>query len=400
MVPGDIVPAAWEGDANFTLAEQTGITARLCEVHDCDRVIEHTGIYGGGVEPKKRSEKVLQSVDILAPAKKVPVHAPGQLVGGECVRSLRALSRRFGLATVFKRDKGSDEDFVLDTINYDSSPFSYSPGAIDYTDNGGQGGSAADCNAARYGSAIVSPLSYISRMYRLYAGGRRYKVDSGVLAPDSTVTSAMFIAHDGPSFEPEDDSTVGTGNSKDEAIWFRGAGTFRHVTSNHTTQFHEIEVPYAQTTSVAPLVNGLPLHELERPTVRVNVKGPDNGTANIPVYEAAADDHSFGCLISPPHLYSKDDSVPRRALNYSWSGPRSQLFGHSVTDLLGKTFTYLSFDWTVSKVDSRAGFIKAYRNDAGTMIFEEFTIWSLIDARRSGQLSSTQIPLDALLSIW
>jgi hypothetical protein len=288
----------------------------------------------------------------------------------------------------------------LDSINYDSCPISFNSLAIDLGGNGNPSTGGSDCNAERYGAAILSPLSYISRMYRLYAGGRRYKVDSGLLDSDSVVTSTIYTANGGLSFAPEDDSVVEYAGGKIESEWFMGAGTFRHATSNHTNQFHEVEVPYQQTTSVAPLVNGLPIHEVERPTLHVSVKGPDNGTAHVPIYEAAADDHSFGTLITPPHIFAKGPTVLRAALNSEWQDSKSALHGYTIGDILGKQFDYQSFTWTISKVDSKQGFINAYRDQSGTMVSETFTIWSLIDARRSGQLSSTTIPLDALLSIW
>jgi hypothetical protein len=399
-MPGDLAPTSWNGSALRTIAEQSGVTAKLCENINCNRVVEHSGIHGAGLAKQQRSDNTIMTHDVIAPSRRTPVHAPGLLVGGECVRSVRALSRRFGLATVFKRNKGSDENFIMDTINYDTCPLSYDADDIDDTGSGGTNGTQGRCNATRYGAAIVSPLSYISRMYRLYAGGRRYKVDSGLLSSDSVTTSETYLASGGASFEPTDDSTVKTANSQPEAKWHRGAGTFRHVTSNHTNQFHEVEVPYQQTTSVAPLVNGYPLHERERPVIHFEVKGPDNGTANVPVYEAAADDHSFGLLISPPYLYDKGDSIPRRVLNNDWVGPKSAMNGFTIEDVIGKPFTYLSFDWTISGVDSQRGEITAYRNDAGQMISETFTTWSLIDARRNGQLASTQLSLDALLSVW
>jgi len=399
--PADLAPVAWDGARMATLAHHTH-SIRECERFNCNDFImeEHSGLTDGSGQSYLRADGDINPTDVIAPTRRMPVHKPGMLVGGECVRSLRALTRRFGLGTVFTRNKGTAEDFVLDTINYDSTPISYNPSDIDSDGNSNGDNSQGDCNATRYAASIISPLSYISRMYRLYAGGRRYKVDSGLLASDAVTTSTIYTASDGFSFQPVDDSVTDVASSRAESEWHMGAGTFRHVTSNHTNQFHEVEVPYQQTTSVAPLVNGLPIHERERPTLHVNVKAPDNGTAYVPIYEAAADDHSFGTLITPPYVYAKGTSVLRRAINASWSGSQSTTHGYSANDIIGKSFDYQSFTWTVSVVDTREGTITAYRDNSGAMLSETFTIWSLIDARRSGQLASTTLPLDALLSVW
>lgn len=383
--PMNMASTSWHGAQSASVAEQT------------ETIEEHTGIFGGGLAQQQRSEHVTHSKDVLAPTKKSPIYKAGLLAGGECVRSLRALSRRFGLATVFQCANGASS-FKLDTASYDITPLSYSPSSLDSTN--GDADEVIKAHKARYACAVVSPLGYISRLYRMYVGGRRYKVDTGTMPASTTTTSATFIALRGATGDPGDDSHTNFVDGSPEGLWHRGAGTFRHATSNHTNQFHEIEIPYQQSTSVAPIVNGTLLHAVERPVARFHINAHSQEYRDVPIYEAAADDHSFGLLVSPPFLYDKGEPVLRHTFNDTWYGPQSQFNGFSLDDIVGKTFTYLSFDWTVSSVDSHVGEITAYRNEAGQMISETFSIWSIIDAKRNGQLASTQLTLDALLSAW
>lgn len=392
-VPTNTAPVNWPTGNAASLASHAGITMRLCENTNCDRVIEHSG-HPGSEERLRTTNCLGNASDVIAPsARKIPVWQPGTLVAGECITNLRPLTRRFGLATIFKRDKNDAEEFVLDTANYDSCPLSYDSSNI-YSDT------TKTKWTTRYAGATVSPLSYISRMYRLYAGGRRYKVDSGLLESDSVVTSRTYMANSGGTYAPVADfDDLKDSPETDEADMYMGSGAFRHVTSNHSTHFHEIEIPYQQNTSVAPLTNGALMHSPERPVVLVTIRGPDNGTAGIPIYEAAGDDHTFGCIVSAPTIVPKDQ-LNGRVLHDVVFDPKNTQDKSVTASFLGKKFTYLTFEWTISAIDISNGVIQAYRPDGQEIEHAHFSAGLLIDARRSGQLASTNISLDDMLKWW
>ena len=389
-VPCNTAPVSWGTGVARSLASHTGFRAKLCETRNCDRVIEHSGFPGAS---DNRSKSTLTRVDVIAPAKKTPLWKPGTLVAGECLTNLRPLTRRFGLATLFKRSKNDAEEFVLDTANYDSMPISYDSGELYSSQEKTKW-------TTRYAGATVSPLSYISRLYRLYAGGRRYKIDSGLLQPDSTVTSRTYMAEGGPTYSPISDYDELTNSAEsDEAEMYMGTGAFRHVTSNHTTNFHEIEIPFQQATPVAPLCNGNLIHSPERPCALVSIAAPDSGTATIPVYEAAGDDHSFGCVVSCPCIVAKEE-VHGRVLHDSVFNPDKNIQKEELQGYIGKKFTYLTFEWTISELDPTHGTLQAYRPDGVEIEHAHFSVGLLIDARRSGQLASTQLSLDDMLLWW
>nr|QUS52730.1 structural protein [Mute swan feces associated picorna-like virus 22] len=216
---------------------------------------------------------------------KVPdLVVPCKTAIGEAVNNLRYITRRF--APVFTATKQTSADLFLDLpLYYFTRVFDPSLDSLD--------------------AYRITPMDYISYLYRFFRGGTRYKfmLNNSNIA-DSTGYQEAILA---PSFPSSRSITT-----VPEAFYTRlsvMSSSFMHRVYSLINPILEVTLPFYSQAIVRPIVGA-------------DVAQPDTLTANsllykwssgasdatVDVFRAAHDDFTFGWIVGPPTLRSRDSS--------------------------------------------------------------------------------------------
>jgi hypothetical protein len=199
---------------------------------------------------------------------------------GEHVQNLRTLTRRFGL--VGNGFVGLTRSYRVQS-NYFGIP--------------DQASSTAD-------AINISPVDYISWLYRFYRGGVRYKV---VVNPASIGGPIGVVSDPGIVQVPSAPATSTAIDLQSGSLRAK-SGTYTHWIDTIYNRILEFTLPYFSNTHIS-LLRGTsvsPSVYADRSTAayifgNAQSATEDSGDA-IRIYKAAADDFSFGWLVGPPRL--------------------------------------------------------------------------------------------------
>lgn len=301
-----------------------------------------------------------------------------QLTIGEKISSLRQLTRRFGIAHTnypqpwrqtgdpskysYMGSRPSTDFNLTRTIALD--PAYFGDMASNFYDNQIVASAAvsraadgsltnADCDIGTYTSR-VTPLQYISYLYRFYTGGKRYKVFQTVNSNPTTQTGSIADVTTGLPNQlliqnalVRDRSALPLRVSKKSDLLVNGAiqppnpvtsntesllpdTNFRHIVYPDLNGVCEFEVPYYSQVPISVvgegtmndvegicvarskivISRGFSLREFECPNVLFNAASPYPETfeavqtafGGAQIYEAAADDFTFGYLVGAPAI--------------------------------------------------------------------------------------------------
>lgn len=201
--------------------------------------------------------------------------SPCKMSIGEYVPNLRYLTRRFGIV---QTKATSTEDLYVELPSYYFTRV-FNP---------------ANDNLATY---QISPVDYISWLYRFFRGGIRWKFLATSNGLDQGFQEAVLV-NDFESSRTITDVTETVFNSI-----FVAAQSFWHRVYTILNPVLEITVPYYSQTPVRPIVGG----DTKQPKLlddnavlyHSHITG---GSGSVNILKAAHDDFSFGWLVGPPKL--------------------------------------------------------------------------------------------------
>lgn len=233
---------------------------------------------------------------------------PCKITIGEITTNLRAIIRRFALEDVF--DKPDSSDLLLGLpVNYFKSL--YDPSSD---------------NLAEYS---LTPLDYVSFLYRFYRGGTRYKFMVGSTATNGLNSYQECIL---ATAFPSDREIV----EIPEALYqkfFRASSAFLHRVYSVINPILEVTIPFYSQSIIRPLVGAdVPQPEnLTSNSLLYKLSGP--AASEVTILRAAADDFSFGWLIGPPRL--RDRNTGFGAIDVITDGGVSPAITDNVITFLG-----------------------------------------------------------------
>jgi hypothetical protein len=233
---------------------------------------------------------------------------------GEKFTNLRSIAKRFGTVNEFSYTDGKGiptrNDFALfDTANFASEP---DPNLESVT--------VLTADQKRV-ITMLSPVRYISYLYRFYAGSRRYKQtsaerSSGRFTPTILTTSPQWA-----------DANVEINQLDNINTWWPAIPTsavfvlttiknaFQNWTFNYLNPMNEVTVPYLRQNKISLITSERPVEGNSRPflfSCKVSVPGADgvpDPSYKILTMDAAGDDFSFGCLIGAPPLIDRYTNI-------------------------------------------------------------------------------------------
>lgn len=225
----------------------------------------------------------------------------GSKMVGELMLNLRLLTRIFGMVANFSFSntslKGSDQ-IVTDPMGGFSNYIGlYRPPGSDTT---------PAAKSARAQASRVSPLMYISHLYRFWSGSRRVKV----FAPSSKNTTLLARIQG-----PTDGTPPRVGNIPDISSEYETAyasSSFEHSIETLKSNVLEVEVPYLRTKPISLVTND----QVYRTNFRSSLILQELGTSPLEcrLYDAAGDDFSFGSMIGAPPLLLRGSGFPYEAM--------------------------------------------------------------------------------------
>lgn len=272
--------------------------------------------------------------DMFASRKVSPIEASALSIG-EHVQNLRSLTRRFGLVADDQLAASSGKAFKYQT-NY------FGP-------------------SVTYGQPIsfihLSPLDYISWLYRFSRGGTRFKV---IIRDSVNIGTLRALNIPGKSGVPSSPIQVNQLNSEWVRSMFSG-GAFMHIIHYLLNFISEITVPYFSNTHIS-LIRGSSggVVVTSNDDRHSDVYWINTGSTDVKfaLFKAAADDFSFGWLVGPPALlvrpqlevYNLNFSVAETLeteTGETYTGVR--LFNLAVTPVLSNG-TYSIVDASISSI--------------------------------------------------
>ena len=210
---------------------------------------------------------------------------------GEFFDNLRPLTRRFGRDTTIREQR-------LRPLGVTTNYFK-------------------DVTSADDVSPLVSmtPVDYISFLYRFYRGGKRFKyvlknLTTGTTAPtslDMLTTTLHAVLDPGISVPAQSytvvDNLVGSGNRVDGLL----GGGFHHIVDSLNNRFLEVTTPYFSNTHVSLIRSpGTSLLDGEfgdtTSLLYFFFDGLNANFRNIDVLKAGSDDFDMGWMVGPPRL--------------------------------------------------------------------------------------------------
>lgn len=222
-----------------------------------------------------------------------PKIAPCAATIGEIVTNLRALTRRFARTTTLSKN-------VAGKMQWDLPSYYFAPifdPAVDVLDN-----------------YSITPLDYISFIYRFFRGGNRYKfMVAGASAIDTTAYQEAILAAGYPSARVP--TTV---NDALYNKFYNASASFMHRLYVWINPILEITTPFYSQTIIRPIV-GVDSAQPENMTsnsLLYRISG--NYTCDVDVLRAAADDFTFGWLLGAPTLRSRNTGF--NTINIDLSG--------------------------------------------------------------------------------
>lgn len=223
---------------------------------------------------------------------------------GEHITNLRELTRRFVPCAY---SNGDTLDKAILSVTFDPAWFGSLVSENLFTNmkvfnNSGQLlGAYNNC---------VSPLEYISKIYRFWRGSRRYKAVAERELDAFPAGKQFFIqAHLSTEFDVNGNVAPPNFQSSDEPPEDRYNiySTFSHFVDGTNNRVAEISVPYYSDTPIQCISDGTNFTNADSYCIRSKVvfsNGPsaNNATRSMLFYMAAGDDFSFGYLIGAPLL--------------------------------------------------------------------------------------------------
>lgn len=215
-------------------------------------------------------------------AMKVPdLVVPCKTAIGEAINNLRYLTRRF--APIMTSTKATAEPLYLDL------PLYYYKGVFD----------PAQDTLANY---RITPLDYISYLYRFFRGGTRYKfmLNGANLADNAGFQEAVLA----PSFPSSREITTVPATFYERLSVM--SCSFMHRVYSLINPMLEVTLPFYSQAIVRPIVGP---DRAQPDTLTANsllYKWSSNATGSVDIYRAAHDDFSFGWIVGPPTLRSRD----------------------------------------------------------------------------------------------
>jgi hypothetical protein len=201
--------------------------------------------------------------------------SPCKLSIGEHVSNLRYLTRRFGIA---QSNTTSGTDLYLELPSYYFGKV-YNP---------------VDNNLATY---RITPIDYISWIYRFFRGGIRWKVLARSDGIDQGYQEAALVNN----FESTREIATITKAVFD--VIFVQAQSFWHRVYTILNPVLEVTVPYYSQVPVRPIVGSdTPQPRLLEDNAVLYHSHITGSSGGIDIMKAAHDDFSFGWLVGPPQL--------------------------------------------------------------------------------------------------
>jgi len=211
---------------------------------------------------------------------------PCKLAIGEMITNLRQITRRFGLVT--KQNVPSNT--LLRSFPAYTFGNAFVPG-----DNLGQ--------------YYISPVDYISWIYKFFRGGSRFKAFYDGTTLDGGVQEAcLAVGAPETSYDSVDTAFF--------EQYFDAAGSYQHRVFTNQNPVLEITTPFYSQTPIRPIQapgeNEIPLLDNLCVYYRLRRYNPPAGSlqsTRLEVYKAASDDFSFGWLVGPPYLVPRTNTV-------------------------------------------------------------------------------------------
>lgn len=150
----------------------------------------------------------------------------------------------------------------------------------------------------------VCALNYISRIYRLYAGGRRYMITSYPFIAGPSNTLSLSYINGSLVFNYLDDPYLIGGASSTPSFSSFATNTYANL-----NPILQATVPYDRLTPCSMVSDKIYQTESFRPILLVttsriaNVTG-SSGDPQVDIYTSASDDFSFGYLVGSPAVHS------------------------------------------------------------------------------------------------
>ena len=215
-------------------------------------------------------------------AMKVPdLVIPCKTAIGEAVNNLRYLTRRF--APVQTISKPTASDLVLDLpLYYYTRVFDPSQDSLE--------------------TYRITPLDYISYLYRFFRGGVRYKfLLNNTSIADSTGFQEAILA---PSFPSSRTITPITSTLYTRLSVM--SSSFMHRVYSLINPILEVTTPFYSQAIVRPIIG---TDQAQPATLTANsllYKWSTGATGSVDIFKAAHDDFSFGWIVGPPTLRDRD----------------------------------------------------------------------------------------------
>lgn len=275
---------------------------------------------------------------------------PCKFAIGEYVTNLRYLTRRFGITQNLTPDVMNPTTQWQFPNYYFGSPFVQGDEINDF---------------------LVTPIDYISYLYRFFRGGMRWKAmySSPVVAGGY---QEMLLAHGVPSARSP--TQITNDNVAIYERFYKGTSTFLHRVFSAINPVCEVTIPYYSQVPIRAIVGT----DVAQPTFL-----EDSATyyrlrsyttqGEVDVLRAGSDDFSFGWLVGPPRLRPRDNFLI--VLNFGGVTEANVEYDSPLYNILGLPQSGTTVPVPAGQyniVFSNADFIPALFNSTAGTITEQY----------------------------
>jgi hypothetical protein len=208
---------------------------------------------------------------------------------GEHVQNLRPLTRRFG--HVYSGSMAADHHLLVHSNYF---------------------GPVADSTSMTT-EVSVTPLDYISHLYRFYRGSTKYKY---FVTPAQSGLGSKLSAYLQPcTIVPVAAPSVGGSPSTILTQLKTRGGTFAHIVDSLYNRVLEVTSPYFSNTHISLIRGNGAQHYATQDRANLLRFQCAGTSAEVELMKAGGDDFSFGWLVGPPKIAKRIGSEPTGTMN-------------------------------------------------------------------------------------